>query len=97
MSISSGDSNTCLFEPAPYYKQNKGFFLGSLFKPLGGPRGLNKKVFQQHQQHSFRLATLTVLLTEEGIKPKRRGRRRSRLLAPDSVLVSAFKLSQIFR
>ena len=27
--------NTCLFAPAPYYKLNKGFFLGFLFKPLG--------------------------------------------------------------
>ena len=46
MLISSGVSNTCLFAPAPYYKLNKGFFLGFLFKPLGGlrpPCGLNKK------------------------------------------------------
>ena len=46
MQISSGVSNTCLFAPAPYYKLNKGFFLGFLFKPLGGlrpPRGLKKK------------------------------------------------------
>ena len=28
---SSGVSNTCLFAPAPYYKLNKGFFLGFLF------------------------------------------------------------------
>ena len=37
----------CLFALAPYYKLDKGFFLGFLFKPLGGlrpPRGLNKKV-----------------------------------------------------
>ena len=35
----------CLFAHAPYYKLNKGFFLGFLFKPLGGlpPHGLNKK------------------------------------------------------
>ena len=42
----NGVSNTCLFAPMPYYKLNKGFFLGFLFKPLGGlhpPRGLNKK------------------------------------------------------
>ena len=46
MLISSGVSKTCLFAPAPYYKLNKGFFLGFLFKPLGGlrpPRGLNRK------------------------------------------------------
>ena len=36
---------------APYYKQNKGFFLGFLFKPLGGlrpPRGLNKKASEKY-------------------------------------------------
>ena len=33
MLISSGVSNTCLFAPAPYYKLDKGFFLGFLFKP----------------------------------------------------------------
>ena len=41
----------CLFAPAPYYKLNKGFFLGFLFKPLGGlrpPRGLNKKASEKH-------------------------------------------------
>ena len=46
MLISPGVSNTCLFAPAPYYKLNKGVFLGFLFKPLGGlrpPRGLNNK------------------------------------------------------
>ena len=43
MLISSGVSSTCLFAPAPNYKLNKAFFLGFLFKPLGGPRGLNKK------------------------------------------------------
>ena len=32
MLISSGVSNMCLFAPAPYYKLNKGFFLGFLFK-----------------------------------------------------------------
>ena len=32
MLILSGISNTCLFAPAPYYKLNKGFFLGFLFK-----------------------------------------------------------------
>ena len=36
MQISPGVSNTYLFAPAPYYKLNKGFFLGFLFKPLGG-------------------------------------------------------------
>ena len=36
MQISSGVSNTCLFAPAPYYKLNKEFFLGFLFKRLGG-------------------------------------------------------------
>ena len=36
MLISPDVSNTCLFVPAPYYKLNKGFFLGFLFKPLGG-------------------------------------------------------------
>ena len=51
MSISSGVSNTCLFAPASYYKLNKGFFLGFLFKPLGGlrpPRGLNKKASEKY-------------------------------------------------
>ena len=51
MLISSGVSNTCLFAPAPYYKLNKGFFLGFLFKPLGGlrpPRGLNKKALEKY-------------------------------------------------
>ena len=51
MQISPGDSNTCLFAPAPYYKLNKGFFLGFLFKPLGGlrpPRGLNKKASEKY-------------------------------------------------
>ena len=53
MSISSGVSNTCLFAPAPapYYKLNKGFFLGFLFKPLDGlrpPRGLNKKASEKN-------------------------------------------------
>ena len=41
----------CLFAPAPYYKLNKGFFLGFLFKPLGGlrpPRGLNKKASEKN-------------------------------------------------
>ena len=32
MLISSDVSNTCLFAPAPYYKLNKGYFLGFLFK-----------------------------------------------------------------
>ena len=45
----SDDSNTCLFAPAPYYQQNKGFFLGFLFKPLGGPpRGLNEKASEKY-------------------------------------------------
>ena len=51
MLISSGVSNTCLFTPAPYYKLNKGFFLGFLFKLLGGlcpPRGLNKKASEKN-------------------------------------------------
>ena len=51
MYISSGVSNTCLFAPAPYYKLDKGFFLGFLFKPRGGrshPRGLNKKASEKH-------------------------------------------------
>ena len=51
MSISSGVSNTCLFSPAPYYKLNKGFFLGFLFKLLGGlhpPRALNKKASEKY-------------------------------------------------
>ena len=37
--------------PAPYYKLNKGFFHGFLFKPLGGlppPRGLNKKALKKY-------------------------------------------------
>ena len=41
----------CLFAPAPYYKLDKGFFLGFLFKPLGGlrpPRGLNKKASEKY-------------------------------------------------
>ena len=49
--ISTGVSNTCLFAPAPYYKLDKGFFLGFLFKPLGGlrpPRGLNKKASEKY-------------------------------------------------
>ena len=47
--ISSGVSNTCLFAPAPYYKLNKGCFLGFLFKPRGGlpPRGLHKKASEK--------------------------------------------------
>ena len=51
MLISSGVSNMCLFAPAPYYKLNKGFFLGFLFKPRGGlrpPRGLNKKASEKY-------------------------------------------------
>ena len=36
MLISSSVSNLCLFAPAPYYKLNKGFILGFLFKPLDG-------------------------------------------------------------
>ena len=50
MEISSGVSNTCLFAPAPFYKLNKVFFLGFLFKPLGGlrpPRGLNMKAWEK--------------------------------------------------
>ena len=50
MLISSGVSYMCLFAP-PYYKLNKGFFLGFLFKPLGGlrpPRGLNKKASEKY-------------------------------------------------
>ena len=51
MLISSGVSNTRLFAPTPYYKLNKGFFLGFLFKPLSGlrpPRGLNKKDLEKY-------------------------------------------------
>ena len=51
MLISSGVSNTCLFAPVPYYKLNKGFFLGFLFKTLCGlhpPRGLNKKASEKY-------------------------------------------------
>ena len=51
MQISSGVSNTCLFAPAPYYKLNKGFFFGFLFKPRGGcspPSGLNKKASEKY-------------------------------------------------
>ena len=51
MYISSGVSNTYLFAPVPYYKLNKGFFLGFLFKPRGGrnpPRGLNKKASEKN-------------------------------------------------
>ena len=51
MQISPGVRNTCLFAPAPYYKLDKGFFLGFLFKPLGGqrqPRGLNKKASEKY-------------------------------------------------
>ena len=51
MYISSGVSNTCLFAPVPYYKLNKGYFLGFLFKPIGGlrpPRGLNKKASEKY-------------------------------------------------
>ena len=44
MLILSGVSNMCLFAPAPYYKLNKGFFLGFLFKP----RGLNKKALKKY-------------------------------------------------
>ena len=51
MLILSGVSNTCLFAPAPYYKLNKGFFLGFLFKRRGGrspPHGLNKKFSEKY-------------------------------------------------
>ena len=51
MQISQDVSNTCLFAPAPYYKQNKGFFLCFLFKPLSGlhpPHGLNKKASEKY-------------------------------------------------
>ena len=51
MLISSGVSNTFLFTPAPYYKLDKGFFLGFLFKPIGGLRrshGLNKKALEKY-------------------------------------------------
>ena len=44
-------SVTRVYLPAPYYKLNKGFFLGFLFKRLGGlrpPRGLNKKASEKH-------------------------------------------------
>ena len=42
---SSGVSNTYLFALPQYYKLNEGYFLGFLFKRLGGlrpPRGLKK-------------------------------------------------------
>ena len=51
MLILSGVSNTCLFAPAPYYKLNKEFFLGFLFKPLDGLRplrGLNKNPSEEY-------------------------------------------------
>ena len=51
MYISSGVSNTCLFVPASYYKLNKGFSLGFLFKPLGRlrpPCNLNKKASEKN-------------------------------------------------
>ena len=51
MLILSGVSNTCLFAPVPYYKLNKRFFLGFLFKPLSGPcppLGLNKKASEMY-------------------------------------------------
>ena len=51
MFILSGVSNTCLFASAPYYKLNKGFFLGVLFKPLGGVSplcSLNKKASEKY-------------------------------------------------
>ena len=41
----------CLFAPAPYYKLNKGFFIGFLFKPLGGcspPHGFNKNALEKY-------------------------------------------------
>ena len=41
----------CLFAHALYYKLNKGFFLGFLFKQLGGlrpPRGLNMKAEEKY-------------------------------------------------
>ena len=44
-------NNLRLFAPASYYKQNKGYFLGFLFKPLGGlrpPRGLNEKTSEKY-------------------------------------------------
>ena len=66
MQISSGVSNTCLFAPAPYYKLNKGFFRGFLFKPLGGlrpPRGLNKKASEKY------LLSITYCLKIEQKKP----------------------------
>ena len=39
------------FAPVPYYKLNKGYFLGFLFKPRGGlqpPRGLNEKASEKY-------------------------------------------------
>ena len=60
MQISPGVSNACLFAPAPYYKLNKGFFLGLLFKPRGGlpPRGLNKKALEKYPLSITRSQTL---------------------------------------
>ena len=53
----------CLFAPVPYYKLNKGFFLGFLFKPLGGlcpPRDLNKKASEKNP--------LSITCTRETLK-----------------------------
>ena len=63
MLISSGVSNTCLFAPAPYYQLNKGFFLGFLFKPLGGlrpSRGLNKKASEKYPLFITCIMTLRI-------------------------------------
>ena len=73
MYISPGVSNTCLFASALYYKLNKGFSLGFLFKPLGGlhpPCGLNKKAsenyplfitYQLYQpQYIFKMEVITL-------------------------------------
>ena len=61
MLISSGVSNTCSFAPAPYYKLDKGFFLGFLFKLLGGlcpTRGLSKKASEKHRLSiTYRMVT----------------------------------------
>ena len=53
----------CLFAPAPYYKQNKRFFLGFLFKPIGGlrpPSGLNKKASESFLYLLLRCLTYKV-------------------------------------
>ena len=67
MLISSGVSNTCLFAPAPYYKINKEFFLGFLFKQ----KSLGKEsfiyyldlLFMQNQQFRSNLYAANVIFS----------------------------------